>query len=193
MQQARKFDAHGDIAGEEREVVIDIVEHATRGVHLRVELTSHGRHQDHGDSRSKENIQDDLGETENCSALEWSTALVDDEDNGQHHELTSDEVTIEVVSGMAENGALVSLGMGTNVELSVNRWQSDDSTLSPFDHVEPSECGDHQDEGESRVNIMGELGIPVEDKSDHDDNREDEQSHRIDAFDEFKGIHVDLG
>ena len=48
MQEAGPFNEHGNIKREEREVVVNVVKHAVRGIHLRSELTNHACVQNHG-------------------------------------------------------------------------------------------------------------------------------------------------
>ena len=60
MQETGKFDGHSNVEREEREVVVDVVEHAVRSIDLRGKLTNHGRVEDHGQPGHQEDLRDNF-------------------------------------------------------------------------------------------------------------------------------------
>jgi hypothetical protein len=52
----RELDRIRNPEREDREVVVDVVEHAKRSSDLRVKLTNHAREKDHGQPRTQEHV-----------------------------------------------------------------------------------------------------------------------------------------
>jgi len=189
VQKSGELDGEGDVEGEDGEVVVDVVKHAEGGIDLGVELSSHGGHEDHGDSGLEEDLDHDVWESEDLGIFERGTALVDGEDHEEDHELTSHEVSVEVVTPVGEGGALVAGWVGFDVEVAVDWWETDEGTLSSLHHVEPDEGRNHDDQGEGWVDLGRDLGLFVEDESADDDEREDEEYGGVHRLEELERIH----
>lgn len=83
-----------------------MLKQANGSIDLGVELTNHTGEEDHGETGDKEDINDDLWHAPERGVGDWSSAQVDGENNEYNHKLTSDEVTVEVVSLVADHGVI---------------------------------------------------------------------------------------
>ena len=183
MHQTRELDSHGKTQGEVGKVVVTVVKHTNGSVHLRVQLTNHTCEENHGETGDKEDINNNLWHAPESSVSDWSSAQVDGENNEDDHELTSHQVTVEVVSGVAEQGVLVSNWVRLLVQFAVNWGKTDERSLGSFDHRQPNDGNPHHNEGNSWVNILGKSGLSGEDQTSNDNTGEDQQNSRVDILD----------
>ena len=146
-------------------------------MYLRGELSDGDDSQNHGNTRSKEDVLHPAGEVEDFSAGERGTAQVDckvDEDN---HELTSHEVTVQVVSLVSKGADLVGGRVRFLVKFTVNRGKTDHGALPSFNHGHPDDTGPHHDDGKGGVNIGGDLGAFLELQGSDNHDGEDDETH----------------
>ena len=140
VHDAREFDAHGSVEGEEGEVVVDEVDHAVGGIDLGVELAENAGEDDHAQSNVQEDELDTVRHTEHIDfGVKGLAALVDNEDDHEHHELTSHEVTVEVVALEAQGAVLVGDRVAVLVQRGVDGGETDEGRLLSLDHGEPGD------------------------------------------------------
>jgi hypothetical protein len=183
MQQAGEFDRIRDPEREDREVVVDVVEHAERSSDLRVELTNHAREKDHGKPGTQEHIRKDVRKAPKFGIRNGATRDVNSEDHHNNHELTAQEVPIKVVTLVGNFTALVSGWMGVLEQLSVDGSQTDQGSLTSLHHREPYHRDPKSTEGKARVNISSERGLVGEDQTHNEGDREDKGACRDDILD----------
>ena len=174
MEETGELNTKGNISGEEHEVAVDEVKHAVRGVDLGGELTKHNGSQDHGKTSTKEDLSHSVAKTKDGSILNSSTAHVDEEDNENDKELTSDNEALHVVSLVGEDGVLVRDLVRILVQVLVNRLETDETSLSTLHHGEPDDEEPEDEEGSNWVGVLGKFGLLTEDTSHDDDDREDQ-------------------
>ena len=158
--------------GEGHEVVVDVVKHAVRSIDLRSQLTDGDVLQDHGKPRAEEDCGNPVREIEDISACKRSSAKTNGEVNEDNHELTSHEVSVEVVSLVSPSGDLVGDRVGFAVEFSVDWGKTDHGALSSFDHRHPDDKSPHDETCGSWVNITGQLGVSGGNQGQDGDDRE---------------------
>mmetsp|Transcript_10997 Transcript_10997/g.23061 ORF Transcript_10997/g.23061 Transcript_10997/m.23061 type:complete len:136 (-) Transcript_10997:383-790(-) len=135
MHHTRKFDGHGGVEGEQGEVVVNEINHAMGGVHLSGKLSEYAREDDHSQSNIEENQLHSVGQAENIHfGIERVSALVNDEDDQENHELTAHQVAVQVVPPESKRGVLVRDRVGVFVEIRVDWWESDERSLLSLDH-----------------------------------------------------------
>jgi hypothetical protein len=98
VHETSHFNDKSDIESKGHEVCVDVVKHAVRGVNLSSELSNSHNNKHHGNTRTEEDVLDDLGHSESISSLKRRSAKVDSKVDEDNHELTSHEVSVEVVS-----------------------------------------------------------------------------------------------
>ena len=179
VKETGEFNHHGNVESEDSKVVVDKVKHHVSGVDLSSELTNHGTHQNHGDSRVQKDLGNKRRESKDRSSGKRSTRVVDDEDKQHNHELTTHEVTIKVVTLVGDLGALVSDGVGIFVEININRRKTDQRTLSTFHHSEPNHGYPNGDKCSSWVEIGGDTSLSTEDETHDNRNGEDQETCRV--------------
>ena len=139
MHDAGGLDGHGDVEGEDGEVVVDVVKHAVGGVDLGGELADHASQEDHGKTSDEEDLGDPGGEAPEGGAGDGSTGHVDEEDDEDDHELTAHEVAVEVVATVGNGRALVRELVGLGVNVILDGGKTDQGGLSALNHGEPDE------------------------------------------------------
>ena len=162
MHETSSFNDEGRVESEGHEVSVDVVKHAVRGVNLGGELSDGDNDQNHGNTRSEEDVLDDLGHSKSVGSLKRRSTKVDSKVDEDNHELTSYEVTIQVVSLVSERADLVGDGVRFLVKVTVDGGKTDHGALSSFDHGHPKDSEPENDDGESRVDVVGDPGIFVE-------------------------------
>ena len=139
VHDAGGLDGHGDVEGEDGEVVVDVVKHAVGGVDLGGELADHASQEDHGETSDEEDLGDPGGEAPEFGAGDGSTGHVDKEDDEDDHELTAHEVAVEVVATVGNGRALVRELVGLGVNVILDGGKTDQGGLSALNHGEPDE------------------------------------------------------
>mmetsp|Transcript_23514 Transcript_23514/g.34181 ORF Transcript_23514/g.34181 Transcript_23514/m.34181 type:complete len:221 (-) Transcript_23514:368-1030(-) len=188
MHKARKFNGHGSVEGEYRKVGVDVVKHAVGSIHLRSKLSNHTSEQNHCKTSYQENINDPLGKTPKLSTTNRGTRHVDAESNEDNHKLTSHQVTVKIVTNVANFGGDVSSRVAVLVELKVDGCKSNQGSLTSLNHTEPEYQSPQYDESKSWVHILGHLGLLSEDQPHDDYDTEDKKNSRVDILDEGTGV-----
>ena len=90
MHDTGELNNHGNVQREEGEVVIDEVNHVVGSIHLCSKLSQNTCEDDHTKSEIEEDCLDAFGQSKDVLVrVEWSSTLVDNENDEQYHELTS--------------------------------------------------------------------------------------------------------
>ena len=165
----------GNPVGESHEVVVDVIKHHVGSVTLGSQLSDNNVLQNHGNTRSEEDGSDPVRKSEDLSSGERSSAKSDGEVDEDNHELTSHEVSVEVVSLVSPSGDLVGDRVGFAVKLTVNWRKTDHGALSSFDHRHPDDQRPHDDGSSGRVNIASELGVSGSDQRQNNSDGEDQK------------------
>jgi len=181
------FNGSGNPVGEGHEVVVDVVKHHVGSVTLRSQLSNNNVLQDHSKTGSEEEEGNPVRKSKNFSALKRSSAKSNGEVDEDNHELTSHEVTIEVVSLVSPSGDLVGDRVGFAVELAVDRRKTNHGALSSLNHGHPDDESPHDDSSSDRVDITGDLGVSSGDQSQDNNDGEDKKKKRIHNSDLIKG------
>ena len=187
MHDTGNLNKSSNPVGESHEVVVDVVKHHVGSVTLRSQLSNNNVLQDHGNTGSKEDGSDPVRKSENLGSGERSSAKSDGEVDEDDHELTSHEVSIEVVSLVGPSGDLVGDRMGFSVEFSVDWGKTDQGALSSFNHGHPDDENPQEDTGEGGVDIAGQLGVSGSNQSQNDDDGEGHKEKGNDNTDLVKG------
>jgi len=177
----------GDPVGEGHEVVVDVVKHHVRGVTLRSQLSDDNILQDHSNTRSEEDGGDPVRKSENLSSSERGSAKTDGEVDEDNHELTSHEVSVEVVSLVGPSGDLVGDRVRFAVEFAVDWGKTDQGALSSFNHGHPDDENPQEDTGKGGVDIAGQLGVSSCDQRENNDDRKRHKKKRNDNTDLVEG------
>ena len=111
-------------------VVVCVVEHAVRGVDLRVELTNHSREKDHGESRTQEHVGEPVRKSPKFGIRNGAARNVNGEDNHNNHELTTQEVAIKVLALMGDRTGLLGKRVADFVQFSFDRRQTNQGSLA---------------------------------------------------------------
>ena len=90
---------HGSLAVEES-VNRHSKAEAKRGVHLGLKLTNVTCEDQHGKTRSKENVDDPIRKASESGSFNWTSGHVHAENDDGNLELTSQKVTVEVISAV---------------------------------------------------------------------------------------------
>jgi hypothetical protein len=183
----------GDSVGEGHEVGVDVVKHHVGSIALRSELSDDNILQNHSNTRSEEDGSDPVRKSENIGSRKRSSAKSDGEVDEDNHELTSHEVSVEVVSLVSPSGDLVGDRVGFAVEFTVNRRKTDHGALSSFHHGHPGDKRPHDDTGGDRVDIAGDLGVSSSNQGQNDDDGEGKKAQRKDNFNLVEGSTNSVG
>ena len=149
-------------------------------VNFGVELTNHACEQDHGNTRNQEHVDDPCWESPKAKVVfgigrvTGFTGDVDSKDDQDDHELTSQQVSVEVITLVNDFTAAVGPLVRVSVQLAIDRSQSDDGTLSTLHHCQPDDGGEHDDHGSDGVSITRQLRLFGEDQSQDDCDTEHE-------------------
>jgi len=177
------LNSSGNPVGEGHEVVVDVVKHHVGSVTLGSQLSNDNVLQDHSHTGSEEDGSHPVRKSKNLSSGERGSAKSDGEVDEDNHELTSHEVSVEVVSLVGPSGDLVGDRVRFAVEFAVDWGKTDQGALSSFNHGHPDDKSPHDDTGGGRVDIAGQLGVSGSDQSQNDGNGEDQKEKRVDNFD----------
>jgi len=180
------FDTGSDAVGEGHEVGVDVVKHHVRSIALRSELSNNDVLQHHGNTGSEEDGSNPVRKSKNFGSGKRSSAKSDGEVDEDNHELTSHEVSVEVVSLVSPSGDLVGDRVRFAVEFAVDGWKTDQGALSSLNHGHPDDKSPHDDTGGGGVNIAGQLGVSGSDKRQNDDDREGQKEQGNDDSDPVK-------
>lgn len=138
VEDSHLLNAQGSEHGEVGEVVVDEGNHTVGGIDLSVELPKNSREDKHSKSNIKEDELDSLGKAKHINfGVKRGTALVNDEDDQKHHELTSHQESIEVVTAEDHTGNFVSDWVGVLVEYWIDGRKTDKRCLATLNHGEP--------------------------------------------------------
>mmetsp|Transcript_45417 Transcript_45417/g.84098 ORF Transcript_45417/g.84098 Transcript_45417/m.84098 type:complete len:460 (+) Transcript_45417:332-1711(+) len=192
VHEAGELNCHGNVEGEHSEVVVDVVKHAVRSIDLRVQLSNHGSHQDHADSRTKEDGQHGIGQSPKFSARKRGTRQVDHERDEDHHELTAHEVPIKVVTDVAHLGGDEGGGVSVLVQIKVDGSQADQRPLTTLYHVQPDDEAPQNEERQRRVHIFRNLRLPGEDQPHNEGRAEDKQTCRVNLLEDLERLILAL-
>jgi hypothetical protein len=192
MQQAGELNRHGDVESEDGKVVVDVVKHARASVDLGVELTDHAGKEDHAKTRTEEHVDDPVGESPEFGVGVGTGGHVDGKDGQDNHELATQKVAVEVVTGVGELGRHVGLGVGLLEEFSVDGGKTDQGTLASFHHREPGDGTDEDDKGKRRVDVARDTGLTIGHQSEDQRNREGEETARNDSLDKAEAASDSL-
>mmetsp|Transcript_1924 Transcript_1924/g.2773 ORF Transcript_1924/g.2773 Transcript_1924/m.2773 type:complete len:174 (-) Transcript_1924:291-812(-) len=172
MKKSGELNGHGDPKGEKGKVVIGVVKHTKRGIDLRGQLSNVTGEKDHGKSSLKEDSLKPCWETPDLGTSNGTSRDIDAEHNEYHHELTSEEVSVEVISLIGDLGTLVCLGVGVGVKFRIDGDESDKGSLSSLHHGEPDDGCPKKTVGGSWVGILRKVGLLGSDHSHNDGNGE---------------------
>ena len=132
-----EFDDQGNVEGEGHEVGVDVVKHTVRGVTLGGELSDVDVGQNHSNTRSQEDGGKPVRKAKNFSPSDRGSTKTDGEVDEDNHELTSHEVTVEVVSLVSKRTDAVGDRVRILVQFAVNWWKTNHGALSSFNHRHP--------------------------------------------------------
>mmetsp|Transcript_23934 Transcript_23934/g.50432 ORF Transcript_23934/g.50432 Transcript_23934/m.50432 type:complete len:271 (-) Transcript_23934:133-945(-) len=190
MHHPRKFNPQSKIQREQRQVVIDEIDHAMTGIDLRRQLPQHGGHENHGQTGPQKQLLHRVGQPEVRvgRARQGRPAQIDDEDAENHHELPPREVSVHVVSQVDQLGVFVGDGMAVAVDEVVDDGgEAHEGGLLAFHDGQPEQGEEHDEEGEVGGHVAGELGGLAEDEGDDEDDGEEEEGERVEVLDAFEG------
>ena len=170
---------------------------------LGVELADHASEEDHGDSRNEEDVDDPVGHAPEFDAVAIAavggSAELDDEYDQNDHELTAEEVSVEVVSLVDELHAPVGHGVALTVKFGVDGAKANEGSLPTLDHGQPDDGEQHDDEGEDWARLERETRLPVEHVANDENDAEDQQKggvqvleHPASAIDLDSGLDIGL-
>ena len=169
------------------QVKLTVVKHAVAAVDFGVELTDHAGEENHTKSGDQEHAQQPIGESPKLGVFNGRSGTLNDKDNQDNHELTSKDVAIEVVALVHETGAAVRPLVGILEEVFVNRSQTDNGSLSSFDHGQPCHGTKQDDHGKHRVHAMSRpFRLFSVDETQNDDDTEHQEDGRVDVLEHLK-------
>lgn len=114
------------------------------------------------------------------------SAQVFDKDESQHHELTSHEVSVDVVSSGDNGHDLVGLRVAVLVQIHIDGWETDKRCLSSFHHGQPDKNKPENDIRNSWMSFLRNLRILIEDRRRYDNGTEDQQKSRVDILEQLE-------
>jgi len=171
VHDTNEFNNHGNVYGENSEVVVHVVNHHMGGVDLGGELTNRARQSDGGETNIEEDELDHIGKSEHINLrVKWRAALVDDEHDQEHHELASHQITVQIISLEYERGILVSDGVAIFVEIRIDWGETDHRSLRTFDHGKPADSEDTHDESNPWIGFLGNASVTREHEGRNDDD-----------------------
>lgn len=152
-----------------------------------VELSDHASEKDHGKAGSQEHAQQPIGESPKLGVFNGRSGTLNDKDDQDNHELTSKNVAIEVVALVHETGAAVRPLVSILEEVFVNGSQTDNGSLSSFDHGQPCNGTKQDDHGKHWVHAMGRpFRLFSVDETQNDDDTEHQEDGRVDVLEHLK-------
>jgi len=105
---------------------------------LRVELTDHACEENHGSTRREEDSDDPAGKTPKCNGFTvvsvGSSTKFDNENNQDNHELTTEKVSVEVITPVNELNTSVRHRVALPVKFGIDWSKTDEGTLTSFNH-----------------------------------------------------------
>jgi hypothetical protein len=122
MKQAREFDPHSNPESEDREEVVDVVEHAMQSAYLRSQLSNHGRKEDHCQSASQKLFVRILENPQSSVSARGPVRQVNSEDSQNNHELPDQEVPIKVITLVGKRSVPVSSLVRGRMGLLAQLW-----------------------------------------------------------------------
>mmetsp|Transcript_10334 Transcript_10334/g.22740 ORF Transcript_10334/g.22740 Transcript_10334/m.22740 type:complete len:538 (+) Transcript_10334:172-1785(+) len=188
MQETRGFNSHGNPNSEGGKVVVQVVKHAVGSIDLGVQLTNHACEKNHGKTRLEEAVGKRSGKVQDISIRNGSSRHVDNKNQGQHHELTSHKVTVQVVTLVSTLADLVRNRVGFLVEFRVNRRKTNHGSLGSFHHGQPDQSTPKGNSSKGRVHILRQVGLFINDQSMDHNEGEDQEAARHDHLQEFKSL-----
>mmetsp|Transcript_15560 Transcript_15560/g.35617 ORF Transcript_15560/g.35617 Transcript_15560/m.35617 type:complete len:563 (+) Transcript_15560:176-1864(+) len=193
MQETRCFNSHSNPNSEGGKVVVQVVKHAVGSIDLGVQLTNHACEKNHGKTGFEEAVGKRSGKVQDISIRNGSSRHVDNKNQGQHHELTAHQVTVQVVALVSAFANLGGNGVGFTVEFNVNGRKTHHGSLGSFHHGQPNQGTPQRNGRQSRVHIFRQVGLFIYDQSMDHNEREDQEQNRDKLLDKGKGILFHTG
>ena len=173
-----------------KEVGVCVVKHTKGSIDLSVQLTNHTGEENHGTTVYEENIKNPLWEAPKSCILDRRPRDIDTENNKNNHKLTTEEVTIKVISLVTECGTFVGNWVRILVKFTVHRCKSNKRSLSSFNHGQPENSNPDQEVCSNWVGVIRKLSLPLGNKCHNHDNGENKKYHRVDTLENREGIHL---
>jgi hypothetical protein len=171
MQKTGELNGHGNVKSKESKVVVNVIKHTQRCIDLRVELTNHTSEENHGKSNSEEDINHPLRKSPKLGTFNGSSRDVDTEYDENNHKLTSEKVTVKIVSLVGDGSTLVGKRVGVLVKFFVDGGESNERPLPTLNHGKPDDGDPDQSVGSSRVSIRGKTSLSICNQAHNEDNR----------------------
>jgi len=190
MKKSGELDGHGNPKGEKGKVVIGVVKHTKRGIDLRGQLSNVTGEKNHSKSGLKEDSLEPSGEIPDLGTSNGTSGNIDAENNEHNHELTSQQVSVEVISLVGDLGTLVSSGVRVGVKLGIDGNESDKGGLSSLYHGEPDDGSPKKTVSGSWVGIRRKVGLLGSDHSTDKNDREDQKDDRVGTLENLDRIHI---
>lgn len=111
--------------------------------------------------------------------FDGSSGTFDDKDNQDNHELTSEDVTVEVVTLVNNRRAPMRPLVRVLEKVFVDRSQTDDSALSSFDHGQPSNGSKENEHGKYRVHVVRSFRLLRVEETENDRDAKDKEDRRV--------------
>ena len=108
--------------------VVDEVEHAHGSIDLGGELTNHNDKEDEGNTVGDENVTDGAVKVEHAATFNSTSDDRNHEHNQDDVELTPDNISLQIVTLVREDGVLVSPRVTLRVQRFVNRLETNEAT-----------------------------------------------------------------
>ena len=188
-----ELNSQSGVESDGHEVVVDVVKHTMRGIALRRELANVDVGQNHGNSRSQKDGSEPVGKTKDFGICKRSTTETNGEVDEDHHELTTHEVTVEVVALVAEGADAVGDGVRFLVQLTVDGGKTNHGALSSFDHRHPENTGPHDQKGDDATRVLRDRRLLLEHQSSDNADGEDDQSDGVTHLDVIEGAELNHG
>ncbi len=157
MKQARSLDCQREVRREEHKPRVDEVEHAVGGIDLSSELSDVDGDEDHRDAISEEDLRScgvGSSKAKDVSIRYRCSAKVDHEDEKDDEELTSNDEALHVVPVVGDRGTSVADGVRVDIIILVSGLETDEASLTTFNHGEPDDAQPEHDDRSSRRNAV---------------------------------------
>ena len=187
MQKPRELNGHSNPKGEKSKVVVKVVKHMKRCVNLGLKLTKITCEKDHGKTSSEEDVDDPVRKTPESGSFNRTSGHVHAENDDDNHELTSQKVSVEVISTVGDGSTLVCKRVGVLVKFLVHGGKSDKGSLSSFNHGQPSNGNPDHNVSKSGVNFFGNSCLSVSDQPHKKGDREGKKDSGIDCPKDIEG------
>mmetsp|Transcript_5779 Transcript_5779/g.16204 ORF Transcript_5779/g.16204 Transcript_5779/m.16204 type:complete len:555 (-) Transcript_5779:96-1760(-) len=188
MQETRGFNSHGNPNSEGGKVVVQVVKHAVGSIDLGVQLTNHACEKNHGKTGFEEAVGKRSGKVQDIRIRNGGSRHVDNKDQGQNHELTAHQVTVQVVALVSAFANLGGNGVGFTVEFNVNRGKTNHGSLRSFHHGQPDQSTPKGNSSKGRVHIIRQIGLLINNQGMHHNEGEDEKENRDNLLDSVERI-----